>query len=233
MPNGASSSRLRSITCVAVGRTRTLLSQGLISRPSGAASPIRRGAPLSRAATATLAQSLHVDRDVEPAMHPAPQLEHRSRTLQPAAADGNHFVERRMTGKQIGRPSFDHPGQMGLGQCFAQAQRTGNPCSTSPMALSRTIKIRGARVACSVAVMHGIPSLHRIIAQRALISQGQFSPRGAIASPGRYSSSSSWATRLLKCSSAVSTGPGCSMSTPASRSNSKGNFEQPCLRKLR
>ena len=79
-------------------------------------------------------------------MHPPPDVEHRTRTLEPAAADGDHFVERRMTGQQIGRPPFDHPGQMGLGQCVAQAQSTGKPCSTSPMALRRTIKIRGAEL---------------------------------------------------------------------------------------
>ena len=44
-----------------------------------------------------------------------------------------------------------------------------------------------------------------------------------------YSNSSSSATRRSKCARAVSTGSGCSMSTPASRSRSSGYFEQPAL----
>ena len=68
-----------------------------------------------------------------------------------------------MTGQQIGRPSFDHPSQMGRGKGVARAQRTGNACSTSPMALRRTIKIRGAE-----AVMR------RIVAQRPARPKGSF-----------------------------------------------------------
>ena len=50
---------------------------------------------------------------------------------------------------------------------------------------------------------------------------------------GCYRSRSSSSTRLPNCSSAVSTGWGRSMSTPASRSKSSGSFEQPPLRKAK
>ncbi len=144
MLNARNNSRFRSITCVRVGSTRSLFSQQLSSRPSRPAKPIRRGAPDRLAAIALLVSPCksRAMSNCRPRSRRARRTTSRGDLSQPRGTTSNSSSALCAPSTPAARPSTTQA-MKAPGSASRNALSTGMPCSTSPMALSRTIRMRG------------------------------------------------------------------------------------------
>jgi hypothetical protein len=138
--------------CVRWLVTRTLLSQGLTSRPRGEAKPIRRVAPQSQPTAelllrlcGSMAKSKRHGRN-------------RARTRQAAAGEAIIRLGTTITWSMAGTAATSGAAAASTAQAMnawgnrsRRAQATGSVCTQSPIADSRVIRIRGGAAPCAAA----------------------------------------------------------------------------------